>query len=346
MKKINTNLPLSLLVVCVLAGGVLASCYRDDPTLNTKPTPEQAVVTVESELPPTPESEWTVIESELPPTSGEVTVKLEDLEADHLFGPLWSVHYGICDDTINGDAPYVLGMMSTDSNTSLQLHYHANCNLALYNLKGNVTLLLGPNLEEDEWNAGEWLYVPKGEIYGIKETGGPYSAYFCYVDIGDKEEAGTVLLEASDLDSFQGGTNATLIRETRADWEYEAPLYIGLGIDNTVVENPGMVMGVSSPAEERYDTPPTRRALRPRHYHANADATTFAPGRGNWTYAPKLTPHGEEYRTESTVAIDPNPDPDVTDWPDYVFQPYSGVVFCYPWIESLDEIITVMTVSP
>ena len=248
------------------------------------------------------------------------SIILKDLKADKMFGPSCSVCYGVCNDTIKDGAPFVVGIVRTDSDTSIPRHYHANCNMAQYKLEGNSIILLGPDQEEVEFNRGDWLFVPKGETYGVKETGEPYEVIFCYVGVSSKEEAGTVFIEQAEAGQQRVKTKAKVIREQKDDWEYAAPLYIGFGIDNKIVENPGILAGTSYP-------PPG--AWNRRHYHANADVQIYWRDGGVFNYYPRFTEHG-------TFAPEPRKE----------LSSGRGVVFFYHGVECVEDMQKIYVEPP
>jgi uncharacterized RmlC-like cupin family protein len=79
-------------------------------------------------------------------------------------------------------------------------HYHANCNVGMYRIKGRGRYLIGPdyNMQEVDVEPGDFLFIPQGEIHGPMnpmETEEPWELVFCYVGVNSPQEAVTIYVD-------------------------------------------------------------------------------------------------------------------------------------------------------
>jgi uncharacterized RmlC-like cupin family protein len=82
-----------------------------------------------------------------------------------------------------------------------QRHYHIQCDAGMYILKGRVKMFFGPDHEakEEVLEAGEFFFVPKGEIHGLMNLSDtePAEMVSAYGGAGSFQEAKTVFVEPS-----------------------------------------------------------------------------------------------------------------------------------------------------
>jgi len=64
-------------------------------------------------------------------------------------------------------------------------------------MKGKLRFFIGPDKQEAEAEAGDFLYSPRGEIHGLLNLSDTESAelIFTYPSAPSKDDAGTVYLE-------------------------------------------------------------------------------------------------------------------------------------------------------
>jgi uncharacterized RmlC-like cupin family protein len=79
-------------------------------------------------------------------------------------------------------------------------HYHANCNVGMYRIKGRGRYLIGPDydMQEVDVGPGDFLFVPQGEIHGpvnLSDTEGPVELVFCYIGVNSPQEAVTIYVD-------------------------------------------------------------------------------------------------------------------------------------------------------
>jgi len=75
--------------------------------------------------------------------------------------------------------------------------YHIDCVQCIYVIKGRVRWYIGPHAEEIDMEAGDFLYIPRGEIHGNKNLSDtePVEEIACHVGVDSFEDEATVLVE-------------------------------------------------------------------------------------------------------------------------------------------------------
>jgi uncharacterized RmlC-like cupin family protein len=213
---------------------------------------------------------------------------MKDLMGNTTFEPPCNIFYGICRDTVK-NANMVMGYTTSGPDMRNQRHYHINCEVGQYRIKGHDRILIGPDHDQQILDVapGDFVYIPKGEIHGAVGQGEMCELIFCYAGVNSKEDSGTVFVEPAwekrphpqssaressggqaktETPKGKGKTMARVIRTPREDMVYAEPLVTGVGIDNKTVPKVRMVMGTSI-------MPPGERNRR--HYHVNADLGMF-----------------------------------------------------------------------
>jgi len=98
--------------------------------------------------------------------------------------------FGINSDTVENPG-LVMGTSIMPPGGRNRRHYHVNADVAMYKIKGHDTLLIGPDhqIEEMDFNEGDFVYIPKGEIHGaINIDNKEGFLVFCYTGINSAEE--------------------------------------------------------------------------------------------------------------------------------------------------------------
>ena len=75
--------------------------------------------------------------------------------------------------------------------------YHINSAQCIYIIKGHVRWFIGPHSEEIDMEAGDFLYIPRGEIHGNKNLSDtePVEEITCHVGVNSFEDDGSVRIE-------------------------------------------------------------------------------------------------------------------------------------------------------
>ncbi len=126
-------------------------------------------------------------------------IRSKGLKENTTFEPPLAVGFGIESTTVG--RPSKLTMQHTDipPGGRNQLHYHVKCDAGMYVLKGRLLMYFGPehNRQEVIAEPGDFVFVPQGEIHGLKNLSDtePAELVACYGGVGTKEESETILVE-------------------------------------------------------------------------------------------------------------------------------------------------------
>ena len=125
-------------------------------------------------------------------------IKRKGLADDREYEPPFVIGFGINSDTVENPR-MTIGHSVLPPGGRSQRHYHANCNAGGYIIRGKELVFIGPddNIQEVIIEAGDFYFLPKGEIHGginLSDTE-PVEAIFVYEGAANKEEAGTVFVE-------------------------------------------------------------------------------------------------------------------------------------------------------
>jgi uncharacterized RmlC-like cupin family protein len=123
-------------------------------------------------------------------------IHLKDLTANTTFEPPCNISYGISKETVK-NAKMVMGYTTSGPNMRNQRHYHINCDVGQYRIKGHDRLIIGPDHDQQiiDVGPGDFVYIPRGEIHGAIGQGESCELIFCYVGVSSKEESETVFVE-------------------------------------------------------------------------------------------------------------------------------------------------------
>jgi len=125
-------------------------------------------------------------------------IKTKALKEDKTYEPPLAIGFGIDHKTIE-DPKMVMGYTFIPPGGRNQRHYHVKNPAGMYIIKGRMRAFIGPDHNKQEFiiEAGDFVYVPQGEIHGIynlSETE-PAELVFCYPGVSSKEEAQTIFVE-------------------------------------------------------------------------------------------------------------------------------------------------------
>ncbi len=123
-------------------------------------------------------------------------IHLRDIMANTTYEPPCGIFFGINKETVKG-SKIVVGLTRSGPDMRNQRHYHNNCNVGQYKIKGRDRLLCGAfhETEEKDFLPGDFHFIPKGELHSAKGTGESIELIFCYVGVGSLDETGTVFIE-------------------------------------------------------------------------------------------------------------------------------------------------------
>ena len=95
------------------------------------------------------------------------TIRLKDLKnrgSDH---HPYNIRVGISNETVD-NPQMTMAYVIIPPGARSKRHYHANSNVAIYVIKGRLRRFVGPEdkIEEVDIEAGDFIFIPKGEIHG------------------------------------------------------------------------------------------------------------------------------------------------------------------------------------
>jgi len=125
-----------------------------------------------------------------------IIIKPKNLDPDMVYEPPLSIGFAIDKKTAEG-TPFTMGHTIIPPGGRNQRHYHINTAAGMYIMKGKLRFFIGPDKQEAEAEAGDFLYSPRGEIHGLLNLSDTESAelIFTYPSAPSKDDAGTVYLE-------------------------------------------------------------------------------------------------------------------------------------------------------
>lgn len=123
-------------------------------------------------------------------------IKTKDVETDTVYEPPLSIGFCIDKKTVE-NTPMTMGHTVIPPGGRNQRHYHVNTAAGMYIMKGRLRFFIGPDKQEVEAEAGDFLYSPRGEIHGLQNLSDTESAelIFTYPSAPSKDDAGTIYLE-------------------------------------------------------------------------------------------------------------------------------------------------------
>ena len=127
-------------------------------------------------------------------------IRGKDLEFQKGYEPPLMGKTGICSKTVENPRLTQAHVIIPPGGRN-QRHYHIECDAGMYILKGRVKMFFGPDHEakEEILEAGEFFFVPKGEIHGLMNLSETETAEMvsAYGGAGSFKEAKTVFVEPS-----------------------------------------------------------------------------------------------------------------------------------------------------
>jgi len=125
-------------------------------------------------------------------------IRKEGLKENKTYEPPLVIGFGINNKTV--EVPkMVMGHTVLPPGRRNRRHYHVNCNVGVYRIKGRARLLLGPGHEQEEFEVGpgDFVFIPAGEIHAAMNLSDKESTevVFCYVGVNSIEEANTIFVE-------------------------------------------------------------------------------------------------------------------------------------------------------
>ena len=128
-----------------------------------------------------------------------VVIRGKDLKGMTKEGKPGNIHYGIYDEKVENPG-IVLGHTILPPGAGMsRLHYHANCNVGQYIIKGRIRSFIGPDHDRKEFDLGpgDFIFIPQGEIHGSQNLldSEPSELIFCYTGVNNRHEAKTMYVE-------------------------------------------------------------------------------------------------------------------------------------------------------
>lgn len=128
-----------------------------------------------------------------------VLVRSKDKIIDTEQEPPFQVGRGICSETVEKSSMIMSHILIPPGGRNRR-EYHVNCDSGIHVLKGRLVVSLGPaiDLQEGIIEEGDFVFIPKGTIHGLKNDSDTEQAEIihCQPGIGHKNEAGTLYMES------------------------------------------------------------------------------------------------------------------------------------------------------
>jgi uncharacterized RmlC-like cupin family protein len=122
-----------------------------------------------------------------------------DRNVDLKYEPPLSIGKGIESATVGVPIKMSMARVVIPPGGRNQRHYHINTDTGFHLLKGRLKWILGPDHEMEEVivEAGDFVYVPRGEIHGLINLSNtePAEAVATANSAGSTEEGGTMYIE-------------------------------------------------------------------------------------------------------------------------------------------------------
>ena len=126
-------------------------------------------------------------------------IRPKDVKVDLTYEPPLNVGLGIRSETVGTPIKMTMARVVIPPGGRNQRHYHVKTDAGMHILKGRLKMFLGPDHEMREVvaEAGDFLFVPRGEIHGLVNVSNTESAELVatYNSVGSLEEAQTVYME-------------------------------------------------------------------------------------------------------------------------------------------------------
>jgi quercetin dioxygenase-like cupin family protein len=129
-----------------------------------------------------------------------VLVRCKDKITDTEHEPPFQVGRGICSETVEKSSMIMSHVVIPPGGRNRR-QYHVNCDSGIHVLKGRLVVSLGSNIDLQEGivEEGDFVFIPKGTIHGLKNYSDTEQAEMirCQAGIGHKNEAGTFYVESA-----------------------------------------------------------------------------------------------------------------------------------------------------
>lgn len=122
-------------------------------------------------------------------------IRRSDVPKDMEYEPGLEIEFGVNEYTVNSKK-ILMGYTVVPPGGRNQRHYHANCEVSMFILKGRLRIFVGEEKKEYEVGPGCFIYTPKGEIHGIQNLSTTETAELIFTyGAPSKSKAGTVFVE-------------------------------------------------------------------------------------------------------------------------------------------------------
>ena len=126
-------------------------------------------------------------------------VRGNDITVNQACEPPFSIRFGVENKTVESPR-MVMGYTILPPGGRNQRHYFIKCDTAMYIHRGRLRLFFGPehNQEEVVVDEGDFVHIPKGEIYGLLNLSETETAEFYFAlgqDVASVEEAMPVMVD-------------------------------------------------------------------------------------------------------------------------------------------------------
>src|SRR4030042_3746060 len=126
-------------------------------------------------------------------------IRPKDVKIDLESEPPLNVGLGIRSETVWTPIGMTMARVVIPPGARNQRHFHVKTDAGMHLLKGRLKMFFGPNhdMTEAVAEAGDFVFVPRGEIHGLMNLSNSESAEIVatYNSVGTLEEAQTVYLE-------------------------------------------------------------------------------------------------------------------------------------------------------
>ena len=110
--------------------------------------------------------------------------------------PTLTSRIGIDKDTVK-NPELAMAIVTIAPGGGSERDYHINGAQCIYIIKGRVRWFIGPYSEEIDMEAGDFLYIPRGEIHGNRNLSDtePVEELTCHIGVDSFDAAGKVRLQ-------------------------------------------------------------------------------------------------------------------------------------------------------
>jgi uncharacterized RmlC-like cupin family protein len=126
-------------------------------------------------------------------------IRGKDVRIDREYAPPFIGGEGIHSETVGMPIKMTMQRVVIPPGSRNQRHYHVKTEAGMHILKGRLKMFFGPDHEMEEAiaEAGDFVFVPRGEIHGLINLSNTEAAEIVssYNSVGTPEEAQTVFVE-------------------------------------------------------------------------------------------------------------------------------------------------------